>query len=73
MEQPTHPLRAYRKLHGIALGDLASRLGIHKSVLSRLERYGHNASADLLRRIADVTGGEVTPNDVLGVNQSEAA
>jgi transcriptional regulator with XRE-family HTH domain len=61
----THPLRAWRQAAGISQEELAGKVGTTKSVISRIETGARDASAELLRKIADVTGNQVTPNDVL--------
>lgn len=60
-----HPLRRYREKHDLSQAALAALLGTTKVTVSRLETGRRSASGDLLKRIADVTDGEVTPNDLL--------
>jgi transcriptional regulator with XRE-family HTH domain len=60
-----HPLRAYRARHGLSQTQLAERLNTTKVTVSRIETGDRAASAALLKRIAEVTGGEVMPNDIL--------
>lgn len=72
MTKDSHPLRKYRRERAMSLSDMAALVGVSIATLSRVES-GQNASADLMRRIAEATGGAVTPNDMLGVRPSEAA
>jgi transcriptional regulator with XRE-family HTH domain len=59
-------LRAWRKANDLSLDDVASKLGIAVSSLSRIELGQQWPSRPLLDRIIDMTGGDVTPNDLAG-------
>lgn len=48
-----HVIRALRVAYGIQLRELAKDLGISDGYLSNIEQCRRNASAPLLRRIAD--------------------
>jgi transcriptional regulator with XRE-family HTH domain len=56
-------LKLYRAEKQITLSAFARKLGVAVGTLSRIEAGVRNASPDLMRRIYDATGGEVTPND----------
>ena len=62
----TNPLRAWRLRSDLSQEELAERLGTNKSTVSRLETNARGASNELLLKIAEVTRGAVTPNDMLG-------
>jgi len=61
-------LQAYRKAQGLTLAAAADRIGgVSVGSLSRIENGEQWPSADLARRIAAVTDGQVTPNDLLAL------
>lgn len=60
-----HPLRRYREKRELSQAALAALLGTTKVTVSRIETGTRSASGDLMKRINEVTGGEVTPNDLL--------
>lgn len=71
----THPLRIYRKRHGLTLDAMAGHLDISASMLSRIETGLVPPSAETLKRVHEATSGEITPNAMLGieVHPSEGA
>lgn len=60
-------LVAYLKERGATDADFANAIGVDRSSVTRMRNGGQVPSADVMRRIADVTDGLVTPNDFFGV------
>lgn len=61
-----HPVRLYRRRHDrMPLRELANRLDIDPSTLQRIETGNLNPGFDLMRRIIEVTDGEVTAEALL--------
>ena len=60
-----HPLRRFRSAHNLSLDAFAALVGASKATISRIETGKASLSADLMRRIAVATGGEVSPNDLV--------
>jgi transcriptional regulator with XRE-family HTH domain len=58
-----HPLRHFRKRRDISLAAMADALRTSIATVSRIETGDREPSADMMDRIMDETGGEVTPND----------
>jgi len=56
-------LAEYMDINGLRDADMASRLGIDRSNVSRLRRGKITPSAKILARIASATDGQVTAND----------
>jgi transcriptional regulator with XRE-family HTH domain len=52
----------YRKRRGLTQKQVAEALGVDRSTISRAERLG-DASASLMRRARDWSGGELTLDD----------
>lgn len=69
------PLKRYRHAHGMRFDAMCEALGVDRSQLSRIDRGLTWPSRDLCERIVKLTGGEVTPNDLLAPapEQTEAA
>lgn len=66
-------LHDFRKARGLTLAAVASKLGgVSVGSLSRIEKGVQWPSADLARRIAAFTNGEVTPNDFLKLTTVDA-
>jgi transcriptional regulator with XRE-family HTH domain len=63
-----HPLRSFRTRQAITLEAAATQIGVSSATLSRIENAKQLPSSDLLRRIAEWSKGEVTPNDILGIS-----
>lgn len=69
-----HPIRALRRERSLTLDEAARQLGISKGNLSRIETGAHGASDPLKRRIAEWSGGSITPSDLVAfVPETEAA
>ena len=60
-------LQTYLAEHGITQSELADRLGVAASTLSRISRGLRDPGAALQRRIYAATGGLVTPADLLAL------
>jgi len=58
-------LREWREKKGLTMVELARMLGVDKSAVSRWESGERFPSRRSLKKIAEVTGGEVTANDFL--------
>jgi len=64
-------IEAYRRRKSLSLRELAEMVGgTTATSLSRIDRGEQQPSADLLRRIAAATDGELTPNLILGIEAS---
>lgn len=59
----THRLRAYRHDAGLSLKDLADKVGVTKSHLSKIETGVAAPSLDLVIRLSAATGGAVSVTD----------
>lgn len=68
-----HPLRKYRRENDLSLEVLAERVGTTRATISRIETLVREPSAEMMRKISAATNGVVTPNDLLGAAQPEAA
>ena len=55
---------------GLTDGQFATLVNADRSTISRLRRGKHNASLDLLSRIAEATLGDVTPNDFISLERA---
>ena len=55
----------YMTGRGVKGVDLAIALDISEASLARIRRGGQNISRDLIRRIVEVTNGEVTAEDLV--------
>lgn len=64
MTRSAHPLRTWRKAHGVTLTTLAEKLGVRPSHLSGIEN-GKNPSMALAARIREATDGEIRADDLL--------
>lgn len=60
-----HPLRTYRRQKLLSLHELAQAAGTTKANLSRIETGVQKPSFDLLKRLIDATGGDVTADEML--------
>jgi DNA-binding XRE family transcriptional regulator len=67
-----HPLRKYRHRVGLTQTQMAALLKTTKVTISRIETGDRGASSKLMKRIAKVTDGEVTPNDILNFEPAAA-
>lgn len=66
-----HPLRLYRREHGLTLEQLASDVSVSSVSISRIETRQQRASYDLLRRLADRTG--ISVDELVRAATEEAA
>jgi transcriptional regulator with XRE-family HTH domain len=55
-----HPLRKYRQRSHLSLFNLAEQCGTSAATISRIERGGQWPDRELMQRLIDATGGEVT-------------
>lgn len=62
-------LSAWRRDNGWTLAELGDRLGVSEASVSRYER-GRIPEPDVMRRIVDLSGGRVTPNDFFGLPEN---
>ena len=60
-------LTEYLQHRDITAVQLAAELGIDQSSLSRIIRGDQLPRKPLMRRIYQVTDGQVTPNDIFGI------
>jgi transcriptional regulator with XRE-family HTH domain len=61
----THPIKAYRRKHGLSLQTLAEKAQTTRSTLSRVEAGLIKPSFDLLDRLTGATGGEVSADAII--------
>lgn len=61
----SHPLKIYAQAHRVTFDQIAVAANTSRMTLSRVMR-GENTTLDLLSRISDATGGEVTMRDLVG-------
>lgn len=60
-----HPLRIYRRDHGITLSALAIAADTTAATVSRIEKGEFKPSFDLLRRLVHATGGRVSADEIV--------
>lgn len=65
-------LETYLKANAIKEADFASLIGVEQSTVNRLKR-GSMPTREVMARIFEATGGEVTGNDFYGLSQDAAA
>ena len=58
-------LHAYLEQHNMNDGDFASRIGISRSMVTKLRNLQTKPSADTALKIQDVTNGEVMLSDLM--------
>jgi hypothetical protein len=73
LQLPGNALREWRLGRGLTLYDLCPRIGITHGELSRIERGKQFPRPALMLRIYAATGGDVTPNDLLGITRLQVA
>ena len=56
----THPLTTYREKHCLTQQEFGSRIGATKGMVSKWEAGRSLPRAHFLRKIEDVSGGEIT-------------
>lgn len=60
-----HPLRKYRHEAGVTLDQLAKRVGLNKSTLSKIESGASFPRMAVIQRLIEATGGAVDANAFL--------
>ena len=60
-------LEKYLKSEGIRATHFAPKIGVSPSAVTRLINGQREPSAEVIRRIAEVTGGKVMPNDMIPI------
>jgi transcriptional regulator with XRE-family HTH domain len=60
----------WRKLAGLTQTAVGVRLGVTKQQVSQIELGTGNPSARVVRAYFEISGGQVTPNDLFGVAPS---
>ena len=69
-----HPLRNYRQEAGISLSVLAEQCDTSAATISRIERGEQWPDSELMQRLIDATGEQVSANDFLAFkSEGEAA
>lgn len=63
-------LKTYRKQQGLSRAKVAEALGVTGVTVWRWETGRMFPSAPVMKRIAKWSGGQVTPNDFVGVSAS---
>lgn len=67
-------IERYRQKHGLSLAEFAQRVGdVTPTSLSRIDRGEQEPGSRLLKRIFAATDGEITPNDILGIEPPQPA
>ena len=56
-------LNSWRTAQGLTFAELGRRLGCSRTQALRLCRGDRTPDRDMMRRVADLTAGGVTPND----------
>lgn len=69
--EPMHPLRTYRHRHGITLAAVAAQLDVVPSTVSRWENGVRVPPIRMMRRIVNLTNGEVSAESLLGLPASD--
>jgi transcriptional regulator with XRE-family HTH domain len=64
-------LSEYAKKHGVTLSTLAKELGTSVATISRHCSGKNIPKQELMRRIHELTGGEVTASDFYGLRDEE--
>jgi DNA-binding XRE family transcriptional regulator len=62
--------RAWRESEGLTLAQVGLRLGLTRSAVSKIELGTGNPGARVVRAYFEISGGQVTPNDLFGVAPS---
>ena len=58
-------LHIWRKQNGLTLAELGNALGLEASFVSRMERYINYPSVAVYLRLRELTGGEITFDDLI--------
>ena len=64
------PLAEWIRGKGRTQRAVARQLGVSPSTLSRLLKGERSPSASLMRRVFELTEGQVTPSDLVGVGEA---
>lgn len=62
-------LRHYRDTHNLTLAQMAELVGVSEVSMSRYERGDRMPRPEVMRKIGEVTGGAVRPNDFFGAEE----
>lgn len=65
-------LETYLAANGLKETDFAKLIGVEQSTVNRLKR-GSMPTREVMARIFEVTGGQVTGNDFYGLSEDAAA
>lgn len=65
---PGMELKTYLATHAMTDAYFAELIGVDRSSVTRMRHGGQAPRADVMRKIAEVTDGAVTPNDFFGVD-----
>jgi transcriptional regulator with XRE-family HTH domain len=65
-------LRTYREENGLTLAQMAEKVGVSEVSMSRYERGDRMPRPEVMRKIGEVTGGAVRPNDFFGAEEDAA-
>lgn len=66
--EKTHPLKAYRKRHGLTQLDIAKMVGVSKQMISMIEGGAARPSSHTAGLVERATDGEVTASELLFVD-----
>jgi transcriptional regulator with XRE-family HTH domain len=66
-------LKQARKAQELSVPKLAEKLGVMQSTIWRIENGGQIPSRDLMLKITEFSGGEITPNDFFSLPQQAAS
>jgi predicted transcriptional regulator len=70
--QPTsHPLRAWRVRHEISIVMLAEAAKLSTASISRIERGQQQPRTAAIRRLIEISGGELTAGALLDLRQGD--
>ena len=59
----TSKLKAWRQAQGLSARDLATKVGVSRITVHSWERGASIPPPELMRRLVELTGGAVQPND----------
>jgi transcriptional regulator with XRE-family HTH domain len=60
-----HPLRAYRRKHGLSQDAIAQTASTTKATISRIEAGSLDPTFDLMRRLLAATKGEISADELI--------
>lgn len=61
----SHPLKRYRERRGLSQEEFGRLIGTTKVTISRFETGAREPTLRTIKKIMDVTGGELTANDFM--------